>query len=56
MCVFIFYFRKINNILLDLKYHPCMIPKNKMVYITLAGYSPWKFPPEIISPVSANTI
>lgn len=23
---------------------------------TLAGYSPWKFPPEMVSPRSANTI
>lgn len=23
---------------------------------TLAGYSPWKFPPEMVSPLSANTI
>ena len=23
---------------------------------TFAGYSPWKFPPDIISPLSANTI
>jgi len=22
---------------------------------TLAGYSPWKFPPEMVSPVSGNT-
>ena len=25
-------------------------------FCTFAGYSPWKFPPDIISPVSANTI
>lgn len=24
--------------------------------LTLAGYSPWKFPPEIVSPLSAKTI
>lgn len=23
---------------------------------TFAGYSPWKFPPEMVSPLSANTI
>lgn len=28
-------------------------PKN---ILTLAGYSPWKFPPEMVSPLSAKTI